>query len=99
MRRSIGLIVQMLVCGVLLGGCFLAGPDPVVTMSIEPSAGYSPLLVRLEAQTTSDELEPVSYEWEFGDGTSSTNGPSINHEFTGTGLIPVRLVVTDAQGR
>lgn len=95
MRRSIGLIVQMLVCGVLLGGCFLTDPDPAVTMSIEPSAGYSPLPVHVEAHAT--DADNLSYTWDFGDETMAI-GREADHTFAGVGAISVRLIVTDAQG-
>ena len=65
---------------------------------MEPSSGYSPLLVHLEARTSDVTSNPVSVQWEFGDGTSAT-GSIIDHEFTGTGTVSVRLIVTDAGGK
>jgi len=97
MTRRLRLISQVVVWGILLSGCLL-NPAPVVTISMEPSSGYSPLLVHLEAHHVAAEPGPVSYEWKFGDGASAI-GPAIDHEFTGKGAIPVHLIVTDAQGR
>jgi len=42
-------------------------------------------------------LAPYSYEWQFDDGTKSTN-QSILHEFSEAGMKNVSLVVQDARG-
>lgn len=97
MRRGVGLVVQGFLVCILLSGCLL-NPDPSVAISMEPSSGYSPLFVHLEARTADMSSNSVSVQWEFGDGTSAT-GSIIDHQFTGTGLISVRLIVTDAEGR
>ena len=97
MRRAL-VIGSLLVVGcALLSGC-VATRDPIVVMSVEPSSGYSPLLVHLEAQALDAASTPPSYEWAFGDGTSA-NGASIDREFTGNTTILVHLTVTDAEGR
>ena len=41
-------------------------------------------------------LAPYSYQWQFGDGNSSTNG-SVVHEFADWGLYNVTLIITDAR--
>lgn len=97
MRRALVIGSLMVVGCVLLSGC-VATRDPVVAMSLEPSSGYSPLLVRLEAQVLDTASAPLSYKWEFGDGTSAM-GSVIDHEFTGNGSISIRLTATDAEGR
>ena len=98
MRRFVGLVLLALGSSVLLGGCFLAPPSPVVSMSIDPSSGYGPLIVHLEATIVSGMSDPASYIWEFGDGTSAS-GSAVDHEFTGTGLVSVRLIATDSLGQ
>jgi PKD repeat protein len=37
----------------------------------------------------------VSYEWEFGDGSSLGSGESVTHGYTSTGSFVVTLTVTD----
>lgn len=96
MGRFLTLSLMVLLCCAWLSGCF--APEPIVTMSVEPTSGYGPLLVHMEAQSLDAASNPLSYEWEFSDGSSAT-GPIIDHEFTGKGKITVRLVVTDEQGR
>ena len=97
MRRGVGLAMQLLVGCILLSGCLL-NPDPIVAISMEPSSGYSPLLVQLEAHTADETSSPLAYEWLFGDGTSAM-GSVVSHEFTGTDAISVLLTLTDAQGQ
>ena len=41
-------------------------------------------------------LAPYAYEWDFGDGTSSTN-ESLVHEFTEPGVYNVSVVITDSR--
>ncbi len=41
---------------------------------------------------------PVSWKWDFGDGTIITNGSSIWHQYDSAGVFDVRLVVTDQLG-
>jgi PKD repeat protein len=97
MRRAFVLGLLLVVGCVLLSGC-VATRDPVVVLSLEPSSGYSPLLVHLEAQDLDTASTPLSYEWEFSDGTTAM-GSIIEHEFTGNDTITIRLTVTDAEGR
>lgn len=82
---------------VLLAGCIL-NQGPLATISMNPSSGYAPLLVHFEARSTSKETDLLNYIWDFGDGTSAI-GAMVDHEFLGTGEIPVLLTITDAKGR
>ncbi|MGB2982310.1 MAG: PKD domain-containing protein [Candidatus Bipolaricaulia bacterium] len=96
MRRHVVVGVLAVLMCTLLAGC-MREPVPVATILIEPASGYSPLLVRLEADVALLE-EPISYEWACGDGATAA-GPTAEHEFVGKGPISVRLVVTDALGQ
>ncbi|NUN06897.1 MAG: PKD domain-containing protein, partial [Bdellovibrio sp.] len=42
-----------------------------------------------------DGNQPVSFEWDFGDGTSVQNGQTVNHIFTAAGSYNVRLKMLD----
>ena len=68
MKGVAGAILLLIGGCLLLGGCFLASHGPAVTMSIEPSSGYSPLPVHLEAHAIDKASASLSYEWEFGEG-------------------------------
>jgi len=53
--------------------------------------------VSFNAEGSTDNVGIVSYEWEFGDGTTGT-GISTTHIYTGSGTYTVTLTVEDAAG-
>jgi len=60
----------------------------------DPVSGYRPLDVQFTDNSTGN---PTAWEWDFGDGGSSTEqNPS--HEYTAAGTYTVSLTVTSAQG-
>lgn len=68
------------------------GPSPAFTAT--PGAGR---LVAFDASATTDDGSVVGYDWDFGDGASST-GVTTSHTFPGPGSYVVRLTVTDDSG-
>ncbi|RSK49836.1 PKD domain-containing protein [Hymenobacter rigui] len=75
---------------------------PVAVASSDKKFGPSPLAVQFTGSASTDpEGQPLSYRWDFGDGTSST-APNPAHTFTAPSAAPaaysVRLTVTDNQG-
>ncbi len=48
--------------------------------------------------TTTDGAEPLTYQWDFGDGTAISNQPNPVHRFATAGVWVVTLTVTDADG-
>jgi len=105
-----GLPVVLLLC-MVLAGCALLFPNkpPVARIQAEPLSGTSPLVVLVSALNSFDpDDDPddpsansiVSYEWDFGDGTTGT-GASISHVFSTTSstrIFTVTLTVTDREG-
>ncbi len=77
---------------VAVGGCFRTsnGLDFVAS----PTEGPAPLVVSF-SPVTSDASS--GYEWEFGDGATSTDSHP-THTYDHTGLFTVRLTVTPTQG-
>lgn len=65
-----------------------AGPDRTV---IEGAP------VSFDASGSDDNVGIVSYEWDFGDGTTAT-GLNVSHNFANPGTYTVTLTVKDAQG-
>jgi len=55
------------------------------------------ILVSLSASNSSDNIDIVSYLWDFGDGSNGT-GITTSHAFTTTGVYKVTLTVIDASG-
>jgi len=71
---------------------------PVVVIQNEPKQGYAPLTVSFDGSlSTSPNGDIVSYEWDFGDGSTST-GMKTSHIFTSPGEYTVTLTVTDDHG-
>jgi len=71
---------------------------PVSVIKNEPKEGHLPLTVSFDgSQSTSFNGDIVSYEWDFGDGSTST-GMKTSHTFTSAGEYTVTLTVTDALG-
>jgi hypothetical protein len=77
-------------------------PGPPVTVPGGPSPAFSATpgagrLVAFDASATTDDGTVVGYDWDFGDGDSST-GVTTTHTFPGPGTYVVRLTVTDDSG-
>jgi len=65
-----------------------AGPDRTVTIGTP---------VTFDGSQSTDNVAIISYEWNFGDGTTKT-GKSPTHTYSGTGIYTVTLTVKDAAG-
>jgi PKD repeat protein len=79
----------------VFGSLSLIGGEnpPVAKFSGLPTSGVSPLTVHFTDQSA----RATSWEWDFGDGTTSTlQHPS--HTYTTTGFYTVSLTVTNAYG-
>jgi glucose/arabinose dehydrogenase/regulation of enolase protein 1 (concanavalin A-like superfamily) len=68
---------------------------PVVQASATPDNGLAPLPVQFgSAGTVDPDGDPVTYLWNFQDGTTSTEA-NPTHTFTANGSYPVTLTVSD----
>jgi len=68
---------------------------PVASVSVNPSSGAAPLAVSFSSVGSSDpEGAPLTYEWSFDDGTSSTD-PNPTHTYTSPGEFHARLRLSD----
>ncbi len=87
---------------VLIVGCALFNHSPVARITASPLTGQSPLSVNLDASDSSDpDDDPLSYEWDFGDGSDTAVGEIVDHVFTATDettIYTVTLTVTDGRG-
>lgn len=71
---------------------------PSVEISATPTSGEAPLTVAFEGTATDpDGDEPLTYEWDFGDGASSAEAVT-EHTYTEVGVYEAVLTVTDPQG-
>ncbi|MBA3470511.1 MAG: PKD domain-containing protein [Herpetosiphonaceae bacterium] len=72
--------------------------DPTVTISAQPTAGAAPLSVAFSAAASDVDADQLTAEWDFGDGTTPTNGWLPTHIYTSTGTFTATVIVSDAQG-
>ena len=81
----------------------LAGDEPVPDISAsavvdEDSAAGGLWEVPFDASGSTDDTEIISYEWDFGDGTTGA-GVNPTHYYSETGNYTVTLTVTDRAGQ
>jgi PKD repeat protein len=73
-----------------------SGEVPFVGALATPDHGEIPLAVQFNAQVTGGNA-PVSFKWDFGDGSTSIL-PNPIHSFSLPGTYTVKVTVTDADG-
>ncbi|MBI3416313.1 MAG: cadherin-like domain-containing protein [Verrucomicrobia bacterium] len=72
-------------------------PTPIITS--DKTSGPAPLDVQFDGTTSFDpEGQPLTFAWEFPDGTTSNLATPPAHRFWAPGNHVVTLTVTDAQG-
>jgi len=71
---------------------------PQITDLPVPKKVYSLDPTNFSATATSPLGEPLTYTWDFGDGTDAVVGQSVNHIFVASGQYNATLTVTDDFG-
>jgi|GEM_PF-1975065 len=72
---------------------------PTAVASATPSFGAASLTVSFNASASSDpDLDPLSYSWNFGDGTSAGSGVTVSHTYSTPGPYNATLTVNDGRG-
>nr|WP_240929329.1 carbohydrate-binding protein [Streptomyces coryli] len=78
-----------------LGG---ANRNPVAKAAADKTSGQAPLAVKFSSAGSSDpEGGALTYSWDFGDGTKSTEA-NPSHTYTANGTFKPTLTVKDPQG-
>ncbi|MBJ6360618.1 ThuA domain-containing protein [Paenibacillus sp. GCM10012307] len=73
--------------------------NPVIKAKVSATSGKTPLTVTFDTTGTKDlDGDTLSYEWEFGDGGTSTD-PNPSHTYTASGSYEVTLKVTNGAGK
>ena len=75
--------------------------SPLATIHATPTGGPAPLDVSFDASDSRDPDGdvPLSYSWNFGDGSPASAGVAPSHTYTETGNYTARLTVTDRRGK
>ena len=83
---------------VAVGSFAVTGECPPVTAAPtgSPASGTAPFTVSYQAGASGG-CPPLSYAWDFGDGTTSTE-ENPTHEYTKDGTYTTSLTVTDSKG-
>ncbi|WP_226294166.1 glycoside hydrolase family 48 protein [Aquimarina algicola] len=72
--------------------------NPVANIAATPTSGEAPLLVSFDASGSTDaDGDTLSYNWDFGDGTSAT-GVTVQNTYSSVADYEVTLTVTDGNG-
>ena len=69
----------------------------IVTVPADPT-GSAPFTVYFDAYKSESEAEIISYNWDFGDGSSAT-GVTKSHTYSNIGTYTAILTVTDSNGK
>ena len=91
-------VVGVICLSVFLSGCVTENRAPIADFSYDTVSGiYINLGLQFRDHSTDDDGTLVSWNWDFGDGTTSTEqNPA--HDYNVLGTYTVRLTVTDNAG-
>ena len=71
---------------------------PVAVINATPESGSAPLEVLFTAANSTDDVEVISYLWNFDDGSATSTEMDPTHTFGASGTYEVSLTVEDAEG-
>ncbi|MDX6645607.1 MAG: hypothetical protein QOK40_1334 [Miltoncostaeaceae bacterium] len=76
-----------------------ANRSPTAVISAAPTSGPLPLTVQFAGTGSSDpDGDPLTYAWDFGDGSAPASGPTATHVYTVAGTFTAQLTVADGAG-
>ncbi len=76
-----------------------ANRAPTARASANRQSGNLPLAVSFDGTTSSDpDGDPLTYEWDFGDGSPHAFGATASHTYTTQGTFTATLTVRDGRG-
>ncbi|MGH3385206.1 MAG: ThuA domain-containing protein [Nocardioidaceae bacterium] len=73
------------------------GRPEITAVTADPTEGEQPVDVTFSASASDPEGENLTYEWDFGDGSTAT-GQQPTHTYTLSGVYRPTVTVTDASG-
>ena len=79
-------------------GAAAEGEDLYVDVEAEPDEGPPPLTVRFSS-SVDDASPPLTYKWEFGDGSPPSTESAPTHIYQKAGEFTATVTVKDAKGK
>ncbi|MGA5420032.1 ThuA domain-containing protein [Streptomyces lavendulocolor] len=77
-----------------------AGRSPVAEASANRTSGTAPLRVAFSSAGTTDaDGDPLTYSWDFGDGTGTSTAANPTHTYRRNGTYTATVTARDASGR
>lgn len=72
---------------------------PTAAIAATPRSGAAPLTVQFDARSSSDpDNDPLTFEWDFGDGSPRASGAQTSHTYTTSGVYTATVYVRDSRG-
>jgi glucose/arabinose dehydrogenase len=71
---------------------------PVVAPSASPTDGSAPLAVAFDAHGSDPDSDPLTYDWDFGDGSAHGAGAAPSHQYTDAGSYTATVTADDGRG-
>src|SRR4030095_904728 len=76
-----------------------ANRPPIVAIAAQRSTGRAPLQVQFSSTGTFDpDADPITYEWDFGDGSPVDSSPDPAHVYVTSDSFAATLTVRDNRG-
>jgi glucose/arabinose dehydrogenase len=76
-----------------------ANRAPRAVATADVTSGPTPLTVHFDGSASSDpDLDPLTYDWDFGDGSAHSNSATPSHTYTADGNFTATLLVSDGRG-
>ena len=74
-------------------------PLPILAVINAPSEGPVSELITFDGSESTSDVEIVSYQWDFGDGSEPAEGEAVEHGYQEAGTFEVVLMIADANGQ
>jgi glucose/arabinose dehydrogenase len=72
---------------------------PTAVASANPTFGAPPLAVNFDGSGSTDpDGDPLTYSWNFGDGSAAGSGAKVAHTYSSAGQYTATLTVSDGKG-
>lgn len=72
---------------------------PTAIAVADSTSGYPPFAVQFDASSSFDlDNDPLTFEWDFGDGSAASTALDPVHVYTGNGVFAARVTVRDGRG-